>query len=126
MLRFGDRMIVYGIIIVNNCSSDARIIIEASFVFKMFLSFVCIHVDDLLLIFFFLKMGILIILEDSADGKKIIDFILLHFIPCEKLDQTTYKCTYIPYKYVAEKAIDNHSMCVNRYNMQECTFGAVY
>jgi len=36
MLRFGARRIVYAIIIVNNCSSNARIVIDTNFVFKMF------------------------------------------------------------------------------------------
>ena len=59
--------------------------------------------------------------------KKCVDFILFHFVSFEKLEQTTPP-TY--HKYVSEKVLDNRSMCVERYNLQEvnyieCTSGSV-
>jgi hypothetical protein len=49
-------------------------------------------------------------------GKKCVDFILLHFMSFEKLEQTT--------------PLHNRSMCVEGYNLQEvncieCTSGSV-
>ena len=50
--------------------------------------------------------------------KKCVDFILFHFVSFEKLEQTTP----LHIKYVSEKVLDNCSMCVEGYNLQEVNY----
>jgi len=61
-------------------------------------------------------------------GKNVL--ILYCYTSCH-LKNWNKQPPYISYKYVSGKVLDNHSMCVERYNLQEvkyieCTSGTVY
>lgn len=73
------------------------------------------------------KIGILILLEDSVDGEKMCWFYIVTLHVIWKTG-TNNPPTY--HKYVSEKVLDNRSMCVEGYNLQEvnyieCTSGSV-